>query len=122
MIEHDQSWAQVRSKPRTGWDDRDRRHALVLLAKAGKRGEAHAALLANGVARSLIHDLVQSGDAMVVTTGPYAFTINTRASRVRITAAGRRLLRRLTSSTDRVRDIVERKWAHLLSKLPPRDE
>jgi hypothetical protein len=122
MFEHDQSWAQVRSKPRPRWADWDRRQALALLAKAGRRGEAHAALLANGVARSLIHDLVQNGHAMVVTTGPYAFTINTRASRIRITAAGRRLLRRSTSSTDQVRDIVERKWAHLLSKLPPRDE
>jgi hypothetical protein len=93
MFEADQSWAQVRSEPQKRWGDSDRRQALELLAKAGRRGEAHASLLANGVARSLIRDLVESGHAMVATTGRYLFTINTRVSRVRITAAGRRLLR-----------------------------
>src|SRR6516225_7523111 len=99
MLEPDQSWA-----PRKRWGDGDRRQALVLLAKAGRRGEAHAILLANGFARSLIHDLVQSGHARVATSGRIGFAMNTRASRIRITAAGRRLLR---SATDGVRSTVE---------------
>jgi hypothetical protein len=99
MFEHGQSWAQVRRTMQKSWGDCDRRQALVLLAKAGQHGEAHAALLANGVARSLIRDLVRSGDATVVTTGGYGFTINTKASRIRITAAGRRLLRSPPIST-----------------------
>jgi hypothetical protein len=94
MLEPDQSCAPV---PQKTWGHCDRRHALVLLAKAGRRGEAHAALLVNGVARSLIRDLVESGHAMVITTGSYGFAINTRASRIRITAAGRRLLRESTT-------------------------
>jgi hypothetical protein len=111
MLEPDQSWAQVRNKPQKRWGDGDRRQALALLAKAGRRGEAHAILLANGFARSLIHDLVQSGHASVATSGRIGFAM-TRASRVSL----------LRSSTDQVRGIVERKWAHLVSKLPPREE
>jgi hypothetical protein len=125
MTEHDQSWAEFGwGARRTRWGDRERRHALAILAKAGQRGEAHAVLMANGVERSLIRDLVRSGHAKVATAGPYRF--NTRASRIRITAAGQRLLAinppEIAVFTAGVRGIVERNWPHLVAKLPPRDE
>jgi hypothetical protein len=75
-----------------GFRDSGWRRALTMLADAGRRGQTHAFLLANGVSRDLMRDLVGNGYALVVTTGRLGFTNNTMVSRVRITDAGRRAL------------------------------
>jgi hypothetical protein len=87
MIEWAQfGWGATRKR----WGDLERRHALAMLAKAGQRGEVPAVLLANGVQRNLVRDLVRNGHAMVTTAGSYR--LNMRVRRVRITAAGQRWL------------------------------